>query len=168
VVTTQLRRERAKRAGGGHRDFGGYPGPQQRRLAPGSVRRGARCGRVKSVSYGLAPIAIRGLGGPAGGGSLFTDQPVAVYVDGVYVPALGQSVSDFLDLDTLQVLRGPQGTLYGRNSRPARSSSPASALIFRRSAAMSPAGYASFDVEAGRCAQPAADHRPPGRASGQP
>jgi len=47
----------------------------------------------KSVSYGLAPIAIRGLGGPAGGGSLFTDQPVAVYVDGVYVPALGQSVS---------------------------------------------------------------------------
>ena len=70
----------------------------------------------KSVSYGLAPIAIRGLGGPAGGGSLFTDQPVAVYVDGVYVPALGQSVSDFLDIDTLQVLRGPQGTLYGRNS----------------------------------------------------
>jgi len=70
----------------------------------------------KSVSYGLAPVAIRGVGGPAGGGSLFTDQPVAVYVDGVYVPALGQSVSDFLDLDTLQVLRGPQGTLYGRNS----------------------------------------------------
>ncbi|MBC2667600.1 TonB-dependent receptor [Novosphingobium piscinae] len=70
----------------------------------------------KSVSYGLAPIAIRGLGGPAGGGSLFTDQPVAVYVDGVYVPALAQSVSNFLDVDTMQVLRGPQGTLYGRNS----------------------------------------------------
>ncbi len=70
----------------------------------------------KSISYGLAPISIRGLGGPAGGGSLFTDQPVAVYVDGVYVPALGQSVSDFLDVDTVQVLRGPQGTLYGRNS----------------------------------------------------
>src|SRR3990167_1541565 len=70
----------------------------------------------KSVSYGLAPISIRGLGGPAGGGSLLTEQPVAVYVDGVYVPALGQSVSDFLDLDTVQVLRGPQGTLYGRNS----------------------------------------------------
>jgi iron complex outermembrane recepter protein len=70
----------------------------------------------KAVSYGLAPIAIRGLGGPAGGGSLFTDQPVAVYVDGVYVPALAQSVSNFLDVDTMQILRGPQGTLYGRNS----------------------------------------------------
>lgn len=70
----------------------------------------------KSVSYGLAPISIRGLGGPAGGGSLLTEQPVAVYVDDVYVPALAQSVSDFLDVDTLVVLRGPQGTLYGRNS----------------------------------------------------
>jgi iron complex outermembrane receptor protein len=70
----------------------------------------------KSVSYGLAPIAIRGIGGPVGGGSLLTDQPVAVYADGVYVRALGQSVSDFLDVDNIQVLRGPQGTLYGRNS----------------------------------------------------
>lgn len=70
----------------------------------------------KSVSYGLAPIAIRGIGGPVGGGSLLTDQPVAVYVDGVYVRALGQSTSDFLDVDSMQFLRGPQGTLYGRNS----------------------------------------------------
>jgi iron complex outermembrane receptor protein len=70
----------------------------------------------KSVSYGLAPIAIRGIGGPVGGGSLLTDQPVAVYVDGVYVRALGQSTSDFFDVDRIQVLRGPQGTLYGRNS----------------------------------------------------
>ena len=70
----------------------------------------------RSASYGLAPISIRGLGGPAGGGSAFSSQPVAVYVDSVYVPALAQSVSDFLDLDSVQVLRGPQGTLYGRNS----------------------------------------------------
>ena len=70
----------------------------------------------KSVSYGLAPIAIRGIGGPVGGGSVLTDQPVAVYADGIYVRALGQSTSDFLDVDSIQVLRGPQGTLYGRNS----------------------------------------------------
>ena len=70
----------------------------------------------KSVSYGLAPIAIRGIGGPVGGGSILTDQPVAVYADGIYVRALGQSTSDFLDVDEIQVLRGPQGTLYGRNS----------------------------------------------------
>jgi iron complex outermembrane receptor protein len=71
---------------------------------------------TNSIGYGLAPITIRGLGGPNGGGSLFTDQPVAVYIDDVYVPALAQSVSDLADVDSLQVLRGPQGTLYGRNS----------------------------------------------------
>ena len=71
---------------------------------------------TNSIGYGLAPITIRGLGGPNGGGSLFTDQPVAVYVDDIYVPALAQSVSDLVDVDSLQVLRGPQGTLYGRNS----------------------------------------------------
>lgn len=70
----------------------------------------------RDISYGTAPITIRGLGGPSGGGSLFEDQPVAVYVDGVYVAALGQSIENFLDVDNIQVLRGPQGTLYGRNS----------------------------------------------------
>lgn len=73
----------------------------------------------KSVSYGLAPIAIRGLGGPAGGGSLFTDQPVAVYIDGVYVPALAQSVSDFLNADSLVVLRGPQARFMDETPPPA-------------------------------------------------
>lgn len=99
----------------------------------------------KSVSYGLAPIAIRGLGGPAGGGSLFTDQPVAVYVDGVYVPALGQSVSDFLDLDTLQVLRGPQGTLYGRNSTAGAILISGKRPSLNKASAYVTAGYASFN-----------------------
>lgn len=71
---------------------------------------------TSDIGYGLAPITIRGLGGPNGGGSLFTDQPVAVYVDGAYVPTLAQSVSDLVDVSSVQVLRGPQGTLYGRNS----------------------------------------------------
>lgn len=71
---------------------------------------------TSDIGYGLAPVTIRGLGGPNGGGSLFTDQPVAIYVDDVYVPTLAQSVSDLLDVSSLQVLRGPQGTLYGRNS----------------------------------------------------
>lgn len=69
-----------------------------------------------SVSYGNAPISIRGVGGPSGGGSLFNEEPVAVYIDGVYVSQLGQAVSDLTDIANIQVLRGPQGTLYGRNS----------------------------------------------------
>jgi iron complex outermembrane receptor protein len=71
---------------------------------------------TNSVSYGNAPISIRGVGGPSGGGSLFNQEPVAVYIDGVYVSQLGQAVSDLVDVGNIQVLRGPQGTLYGRNS----------------------------------------------------
>jgi iron complex outermembrane receptor protein len=69
-----------------------------------------------SAGYGGAPLSIRGVGGSNGGGNFFADEPVATYVDGVYVGRLSVSTSDVVDLDSIQVLRGPQGTLYGRNS----------------------------------------------------
>jgi iron complex outermembrane receptor protein len=66
--------------------------------------------------YGLAPLAIRGIGGANGGGNVFNDEPVAVYVDGAYVSRVRFATSELLDTDSIQVLRGPQGTLFGRNS----------------------------------------------------
>lgn len=71
---------------------------------------------INTVSYGAAPLSIRGIGGANGGGNFFNDEPVAVYIDGVYVARLSLSTADLLDIDSIQVLRGPQGTLYGRNS----------------------------------------------------
>ena len=71
---------------------------------------------TNSVNYAAAPLSIRGIGGANGGGNFFNDEPVAVYVDDVYISRLSFSTADLIDMQSVQVLRGPQGTLYGRNS----------------------------------------------------
>ncbi|WP_404712208.1 TonB-dependent receptor [Sphingomonas sp. MMS24-J13] len=57
---------------------------------------------------------IRGIG--SGDTSLAGQPPVAFYIDDVYYPVLLGANFDLLDVDHVEVLRGPQGTLFGRNS----------------------------------------------------
>ena len=56
--------------------------------------------------------SMRGIGEP----DTFPEPTVAVYIDDVYLGRTVGSLYDTVDLERVEVLRGPQGTLYGRNS----------------------------------------------------
>jgi len=61
-----------------------------------------------------ASIYIRGIATQQGGGEL--DPGISFSVDGVYNPFIESSLMSFYDVERIEVLKGPQGTLYGRNA----------------------------------------------------
>jgi iron complex outermembrane receptor protein len=115
VVTAQYREENVQKVaiaisavGGDALQAQGVIGFKDLGMRVPSLRFGS------GVTGGENVITMRGLGSqnttPGG------DSPVAYNIDGVYVQRTTSIDSEFYDIARVEVLRGPQGTLYGRNS----------------------------------------------------
>ena len=63
--------------------------------------------------YGSNRLSIRGIGSS---GNNAIESSVGVFIDGVYYPRPRSVIGKLLDVETFEVLRGPQGTLFGRNT----------------------------------------------------
>ncbi|HKT72669.1 MAG TPA: TonB-dependent receptor [Steroidobacteraceae bacterium] len=71
-------------------------------------------GLTISSSLGGTQAHLRGIGSTATG--VGAENSVATYIDGVYVLSLSGALVELNDIEQVEVLKGPQGTLFGRNA----------------------------------------------------
>jgi len=69
---------------------------------------------IASFSIGQPTIHMRGVGSNDDGAAL--DNSIVMFVDDVYVGRITAINMNFYDLDQIEIIRGPQGTLYGKNA----------------------------------------------------
>ncbi len=103
-------------------------------------------GLVISRSIGAAIPFIRGIGNPSG--SAGDEGATAVYVDDVYIPNLFSQIFSLNNIERVEVLKGPQGTLFGRNA------AAGAIQVITRTPSFTPSadirvGYGNYDTVSG-------------------
>lgn len=101
IAVTALDPEALERSG--VRDIGGLE-----QLAPSFNL------NTSDTQSGGVTLRLRGVG--TTGNNIGLESSVGVFVDGVYLSRPGIALADLLDIQQIEVLRGPQGTLFGRNT----------------------------------------------------
>ncbi|MDB5430154.1 MAG: TonB-dependent receptor [Caulobacter sp.] len=107
-------------------------------------------GVLISQDLGLqTQVYIRGVGSNLQG--IAVSNSVATYVDGVYIPNVIQAAQGFNDIERVEVLKGPQATLYGRNATGGAISvvSADPSLNFSGKADASVGNYKAYSVRVG-------------------
>jgi outer membrane receptor protein involved in Fe transport len=84
-------------------------------------------------------LRIRGVG--TTGNNIGLEAAVGTFIDGVYRSRSGQGFSDLLDLERIEVLRGPQGTLFGKNT-----SAGAVSIVTKRPVLDEAEGWAAVEL----------------------
>ncbi|MBO9712121.1 TonB-dependent receptor [Sphingomonas sp.] len=116
IVTAQRREERAQEVPIALSVLGGQELAQTGSSSVAKLQQLQPALQFYSSNPRNSAINIRGLGAPFGLTNDGIEQGVGLYVDQVYIGRVGAATLDFVDVDRIEVLRGPQGTLYGKNT----------------------------------------------------
>lgn len=113
VVTAERHKETVQSAALAITAISGEQSQQQGRTTVATVLEDTPSVIIQNTPQG-GQIFIRGVG--ANGDSNWVDPAVSLNIDGVYTGRSEEVLSSTFDVNRIEVLRGPQGTLYGRNA----------------------------------------------------
>jgi len=141
VVTARRREERAQDVPIALTVIGGEQLDKTNTYNIGQLTQQAPSVQLLSTNPRNTAITIRGIGASYGLANDGLEQGVGIYVDQVYYARPATATLDFVDLQQIEILRGPQGTLFGKNTT-------AGALnITTRDASFTPGGVAEITLD---------------------